>query len=63
MRSSLANCQTKPPMTEDELLEKKAKAWREKVALVVTFDQMSKLNNREYETCINVGNKLYGKGC
>lgn len=60
MRSQLAKYQTKTPMSDDELLKKKAQAWHEKVALVVTFEQLSKLSNREYEVCLNIGNKLYG---
>lgn len=62
MRSSLSKHQAATPMTEDELLIKKAQAWRDKVALVVTFEQMAQLNNREYENCINIGKKLYDQG-
>ena len=46
-------------MSDDELLAKKTLAWREKVALVITFEQMAKLSNREYETCMGIGRKLY----
>lgn len=61
MRSSLAKLQTTTPLNQDELMKKKKEAWQDRVALVVTFEQMAALGNKEHETCMNIGNKLYGK--
>jgi len=46
-------------MNTEELLRKKRIAWQDKVALVVTFEQMAKLGNREFEACMNIGKRLY----
>lgn len=60
MRDSLAKYQPISPMSDDELLKKKSQAWQDRIALVVTFEQLAKLPNREFEVCMNIGNKLYG---
>ena len=59
MRSQLAKLQSQSPMSDDELLLKKAQAWRDKIALVITFNQLATLGNKEFETCMNNGKKLY----
>ena len=62
MQSNLAKFQAQSAMSDDELLAKKAQAWRDKVALVVTFNQLATLGNKEFETCMNIGKKLYEQG-
>jgi len=59
MKSSTGKLQGKTPMNTEELLRKKRIAWEDKVALVVTFKQMAKLGNREFEACMNIGKRLY----
>ena len=59
MQSNLAKLQAQSPMSDDELLLKKARAWRDKVALVITFQQLALLGNKDFETCMNIGRKLY----
>ena len=60
MKSSLANSQTKSTLNDEEVFKEYAKAYNEKIAFAISWADLAKLNNREYETCINVGNKLYG---
>jgi hypothetical protein len=60
MRSQLANLQGKSNMSDDEKFIEYAKAFNDRIALVVTFEQMSALSNKEHETCMCIGTKLYG---
>ena len=59
MRSSLAKHQTKSTLNDDEVFIEYAKAYNEKVAFAISWAELAKLNNREYDIFINVGNKLY----
>ncbi len=59
MRSSLSKL-IASPLNDTELFHKKKEAWADKVALVLTFEQLAKLNNKEYEIFMDVGNKFYG---
>ena len=59
MKQKPPKLQYQTPSNEEELLLKKTKAWREKVALVITFQQLARLGNKEFETCMNIGRKLY----
>lgn len=60
MRSSLAKIQCRSSLNEQEVFKEYALAYEEKLALVIPFTELVKLNNKEYEVCIGIGNKIYG---
>ena len=52
-------------MSDDEIFRAKADAWNQKnIAdrlLALNNDQIAKLSNREFETVVNIGNRIYPK--
>lgn len=60
MRSQLAKFQPPSSMNEQEVMREYARADEEKIALVIPYSKMHILNNKEFELCMNIRNKLYG---
>jgi hypothetical protein len=51
---------TRTPLTDKEVHQEYARAYHDKIAIVIPFNEMEKFGLHEYELIVKIGVKLYG---
>jgi hypothetical protein len=66
MKARSLECRQQTPLNDGEIFRMKHEAWNTKCiserVLQINNDQIAKLSNKEFETVVNIGNRLYPKG-